>query len=215
MRICVSGAQGLGKSTFIQDFLKEWPMYSTPLKTYRDLVKKKKIKINKNGNAKSQLAILNYHIDEIQKYTKDDNVILDRGVLDPLIFSLWLYEKGKGISDDEIEDMLKLTKMTMPLYDIIFIVPLLKKTPIKMVPDEFRDTDEVYQQEINNIFMAAEQSYFKHGNIIFPLKDCPAIISLSGSREERIALAKFYVGKDGGPFGEEESLIKETLENEI
>ncbi len=213
MRIAVSGAQNLGKSTFIEDFIKEYSMYTTPKKSYRDLVKKKKIQINKEGNANSQFAILNYHIDEIQKYSREDNVILDRCVLDPLVYSLWLFEKEKGIKDNDIEKMLVLTKTTLPLYDLIFLVPLSKTNPIQMVKDNLRDTDEVFREEINNIFMAAQQSYFKHGNVIFPLEDCPAVIEMMGSRQERVALAKLYVDPTTGKaFGEESSLIAEVLE---
>ena len=36
MRLCVTGTGSQGKTTFINDFLKEWPSYTTPKTTYRD-----------------------------------------------------------------------------------------------------------------------------------------------------------------------------------
>lgn len=213
MKIAVSGPQCTGKTTFIQDFLKEFPMYTTPKGSYRDLAKKKKIKINQNGNVQSQLDILNYHIDTSQKYDKNDNVIFDRCVIDPLVYSLWMHEKEKkGIDEKHIESMLRLVKESVKLYDIIFIVPLTKAAPIPMEADDLRDTDEIYREEINNIFNAVQESYHKQSQVIFPPEDCPAVIDIFGNRQERIAMAKLYVGKDGKAFGEESSLVAEALD---
>ena len=39
MRICVSGTGSQGKSTLINDFIKEWPQYTTPKESYRDFLK--------------------------------------------------------------------------------------------------------------------------------------------------------------------------------
>lgn len=207
MRIGVCGSQCIGKTTFIKDFLKTWNMYKTPKGTYRDLAKKKKIKINKEGDRNSQLAILNYHIDTVQKYSTKDNIIFDRCVLDPLIYSLWLYEKQIGnIKDEDIEFQLKLVKESLKLYDVIFYIPLTNSPPL-MEKDDLRNTDEEYRKEIDNIFAAAQKSYHKQTNVIFPVEDSPPIIDIFGSREERIAMAKLYVTESGDHFDETDSLI--------
>ena len=44
MRICISGTGCQGKSTLIDAFLERWPSYTTPKKTYRDLIVKEKYK---------------------------------------------------------------------------------------------------------------------------------------------------------------------------
>lgn len=208
MRIACTGCQASGKSTFVTDFLKTWPNYTTPKTTYRDLVKKKGLKINKEGTKESQMAILNYHIDEIQRYGPDDNVILDRCVLDPLIYSLWLHEKNKGdVTDEDIILMLRLVKEGLKLYDIIFWFPMLDVSIPK--EDHLRDKDEEYRKEINNLFNAASKDYLGRKATIFPTEDCPALIDLHGSREERIAMAKMYITPEGKPYGEDEpSLIQ-------
>lgn len=188
-------------------------MYTTPKETYRDLVKKQKLKINQKGDLNSQLSILNYHIDEAQKYSKEDNIIFDRCVLDPLAYSLWMYEKGIGnFKDEDIEGMIKITKESLKLYDIIFFIPLTDKAKIPLVKgdNKFRDTDEEFRDEMNNIFNALQKSYHKQTGVIFPLEDCPPFIDIYGSREERIELTKLYINEQGKPFGEESSLISEV-----
>lgn len=216
MRICVSGPQCSGKSTFIKDFLKAFPMYTTPTKTYRDLVKSDKLKINQEGDAESQVKILNFQVDTVQQYDKNDNVIFDRSVIDPLAYSLWMYEKGnKGIDDNHIEYMIKIVKEAIKLYDIVFMVPITKFSPIKLEKDDLRDTDETFRDEMNNIFNAIQESYYKQSHVIFPNENCPATIDLIGNREERIALAKMYIAPDGKPFGEENNLVNEILDQEL
>ena len=58
MRISIIGATSVGKSTLIEQFLKQWPMYKKPEKTYRDIIKEKNIKLNKEASTESQRAIL-------------------------------------------------------------------------------------------------------------------------------------------------------------
>ena len=104
MRICVSGTGSQGKSTFIEDFLIEWDNYSTPKKTYRAFVKNKH---SKKGTKDMQWRILNDMIDELQKYGPDDKVIFDRGPLDNLAYTMYLFSKGIGDIDDKfVENIL-------------------------------------------------------------------------------------------------------------
>ena len=129
-----------------------------------------------------------------------------------MIYSLWLYEKELGgIKDEDIEFQLKLVKESLKLYDVIFYIPLLESAPVEMTADKnnLRDTDIEFRDEINNIFSAAMKSYFKQTNIIFPLEDCPPMVEIFGSREERIAMAKLYVTDSGTHFDDKDSLISE------
>jgi predicted ATPase len=58
MRISISGCAGSGKSTLLKAFLNRWPMYSTPLKTYRDVIKENNLSHSSNTNDETQLTIL-------------------------------------------------------------------------------------------------------------------------------------------------------------
>ena len=92
MRIAVVGAANQGKSTFVNDFLENWPMYKKGEGNYRNLIKAKKLQTNKTGNAESQALILNSIMDEAMEYEKSDFVIHDRCVLDNLVYTMWLFK---------------------------------------------------------------------------------------------------------------------------
>ena len=52
MRIAISGTANTGKSTFVKDFIKKWPSYSTPKTTYRDIMKDVGDEHSSNTNTK-------------------------------------------------------------------------------------------------------------------------------------------------------------------
>ena len=99
MRIAVMGTAGQGKTTLINDFIANWPLYKKPSNDYRELLKEKKYPHSKNCSKEGQWAILNCLIDEMQKYSKTDKVIFDRGPLDVLVYSLRACEKGSSDID--------------------------------------------------------------------------------------------------------------------
>lgn len=207
MKIAVSGTQCVGKSTFVKDFLKRWTMYETPQESYRDLIREKNLTHSSKGTEESQKIILDFLIDQCQKYSKEDNVIFDRCVLDNLAYSSWLNLNGK-LSDKFLDESRIIIRETLKMFDIIFFLPLTKVAPVDLVDDGLRDTDDVFREEIDNIFKVFQQSYQQGDGRIFPQGDCPPIIDIYGNPEERIMLTSLYVNKDGKHYGEEESLIK-------
>ena len=58
MRIAISGTANVGKTTLIKDFLKEWPDYTTPESTYRDLLPEEGH--SKDTTKETQEKILNF-----------------------------------------------------------------------------------------------------------------------------------------------------------
>lgn len=207
MRICLSGSGCVGKSTFVDDFIKTWPVYKRAERTYKKLANKKNF--NKNGNKENQGLILDCLLDEAMKYTKTDFVIHDRGVLDNVVYSMWLYEKGTGDVDDAfIQKSIALAKQGLHFYDIILYFPILEKYPIAYVEQEGRETDPVYNQEIDNLFYAIQASYTKGDETLFEFSSpdgAPALIEVYGNREERIQMLKLYINEDGEPFGKKSS----------
>ena len=59
-KIGIIGTQCVGKSTLIEDMKEKWPSFMSPTKSYRDLVKKNKLPLNKEGTKESQEEILNF-----------------------------------------------------------------------------------------------------------------------------------------------------------
>lgn len=210
MKIAVVGTQCVGKSTYIKDFLKKWPMYTTPEKSYRDVVREKNLPHSSNSNEETQTLILNFLVDQAIEYSKNDNVILDRCVLDVLAYSSWLNMKGK-ISDDFLDAQRIIIRETLKLYDVLFFLPITKVSPVELTDNGFRNTDPIYREEIDFIFKAFQESYHKGDGRVFPKDDTPAIIEIYGNPEERIAMTSFYVMEDGKGYGEDQSLLNEIL----
>jgi predicted ATPase len=215
MRICVSGSNGQGKSTFINDFLNQWKTYTTPKETYRDLLIKDGLDHSKDTTQDTQWAILNNMIDTLQKYNSDDKVIFDRGPLDNLAYTLWKYSKGDTDIDDEfMNKCITLIRESMKSIDIIFFTPITKVSPIDY-SDRDDDLDADYIQEIDNIFKAFKYDWDVNENTkIFDPRDKPAMIEIFGSPQERIQMVKLYLddkgdligGEGGSPIISEEEL---------
>ena len=215
MRICVSSCAGTGKTTFIKDFLKNWPSYKSSGETYRKLIDDKKLVLNKEGNKTSQSIILDALLDEAMKYKKEDNVIHDRGTLDNLIYTLWLKAKEKGDIDDIfIQKTFQLVKQSMFFYDVIFYIPY-DDTTVTVEERKNRETDKEYNSELDNFFKAVHNMYYEKSTALFPFNDpsgVPAFIEIFGNRIERIELAKLYIDADGNEYGEKDSLISDFLD---
>jgi len=214
MRISVIGAQCVGKTTFIQDFLKQWPMYSSPKEKYTDFKKSdKEFSLNEEGTEDSQRKILNFLVEQIINKKETDNVILDRSVLDNLVYTMWLNGYDK-VENSFVKETINIVKNTLIFYDIIFFCPITKFSPIILENEGHRSINPNYREEIDNLFKALMKAYYEGNTIYFPLDHelgCPAFIEIFGNREERIELTKMYIAKDGKPYGEDQSLLDSEL----
>jgi len=215
MRIAFSGSAGIGKTTVVNDFLKNWPNYKKSNESYRDLLKKEKIPINKKVNKDGQWKILNCLVDDLQNTKKGDKILFDRCPLDNIVYSLWSFEKGNSDIDKEfIDKCVPIVSESMRHLDIIFYIPITKAAKL-----EYKDTREIdidFNREIDNIFKAVEYSLHRSGSgacPFFPKDDSPAIIEIFGTPEERIKIIELYVDKDGSLVSDEESVLSsENLE---
>jgi len=210
MKIAVIGTHNTGKTTYIEDFLKKWTMYKKPEKTYRDLIKDKNLPHSKESNEETQTMILNALVDQAIHYSKTDNVILDRCVLDVLAYSTWLCLNDK-VSEKFLDQQRIIVRETLKMYDILFFIPLTKASKIEIVDDGTRDTDPVFREEIDNIFKVFQESYHRGDGRIFPKDDTPPVIEIFGNPMERIKLTEFYLKDDGECYGENESLLNTVI----
>lgn len=214
MRIAISSTQCNGKSTLIDSFLKRWPMYKLPEKTYRDLIKEKNLVLNREGNQESQTIIRDSLADQAMLYSSEDKIIHDRCILDNLAYTLYLAEKGIIEDEQFIADSILMTRETIKMYDIIFFLPLSDKSPVIIEEDENRDVDLKYRLEINNIFLGIESSYKEVEGIVFPLEDCPALIPIEGDELhfEKTNMIADYLDDDGEFKSTDEPLMKSLSE---
>lgn len=195
MRIAISGTGSIGKTTLIKDFLQQWSNYQTPEKTYRDFLGDKH---SSNGCEETQWNILNFMVEELQKYDKDSNVIFDRCPLDNLVYTLWLFEKGK-VSKAFVDKCIPIIRESMRFLDIIFFIPITAAAKVVIEDDGKRDADPVFISEIDNLFKAMQDQYQKaaDADVFFPKDDSPGIIEIFGNRAERIALIQQYLDSEG------------------
>ena len=207
MKIAISGTQCIGKSTFIQDFIKQWPMYKVAGSSCSSLIKEKNIKHSQESSEETQNVILNHLVDQTLSFSKSEHILFDRCVLDNLAYTTWLSLKEK-ISGDYLKTVVPIVRETLKLYDIIFLFPITKVSPVDITDNGTRDIDPVFREEIDNVFKAFCESYHKHDRKIFDPSDSPAIIEIFGKPEERIKMAELYINEEGNMYGEDESLIQ-------
>lgn len=208
MRIALIGAHNTGKSTLVENFLKQWPMYKRPEKTYRDIIKEQNLNINKQGDKISQKAILNALVDEIQlaSATGDKHIIFDRCTVDNIAYSLWHYAKDTpGFNMEFIIDCKTIAALSLKHLDVIFYLPVRKEIPI--TAREGRESDPVFREEIDNLFDSLVESYEKGTNAFFPSEDCPAVIRLEGPPDMWIPQMKLYIKDNGCGYGEEDGSL--------
>lgn len=216
MRIAFSGTANTGKTTLIKNFLAVWTQYNTPIKTYRDLIKEKKLSHSSNTTTDTQWEILNFMIDQLQSYDKKSKVIFDRCPLDNLAYTLWAHEKGiEGFDKKYVDKCITLTKESMRHLDIIF---LLRYDPsIKIEADGIRDINLSYIQEVDNIFNALFEQYKQNydADIFFPKDDSPGIIELPTNPQRRVDIISEYLTPTGELYGDEHSLFNPDKLDEL
>jgi hypothetical protein len=224
MRICVSGANNMGKTTFVNDFLNAWPNYTKVDLSYRKKIQEKLGKdpdgtdyrsLSKLGSKENQEFIRDCMIDDITGYDRDkDNVIYDRGLFDNLMYSLYLCGvEAEGCDADWMKAQLPIFQEAFKSYDIILFTPLLEGYSTPVIPEGNEDLDRevVFRSECDNIFKALQQEYMDGKRNWLPAKDTPALIEIFGTQAERIQMTKLYINPDGTPYGEDEGLITEHL----
>ena len=215
-KIGIIGTQCIGKTTLIQDMKEKWPVFCTPDKTYRDLIKEKKLPTNKKGTKESQEAILNFLVDEAMANYGKKKMVFDRTPIDNLVYSLWLYEKGLSDIDEAfIHKSVTLLRNSIKFYSIIFYLPFCEENDVMLTAGPNRDVDPMYRSEIGHLFEGIYKAWEKTGSRFFDTDDCPAFIPLYGSRQERIAMMSMYINDKGEFFGEQDSLVSDFLQQEF
>jgi hypothetical protein len=214
-KIGVMGTQCIGKTTLIDDMILQWPQLSRPEKSYRNLIKEKKLPVNKNGTKESQEAILNFLVDEAMGNYGKKKMIFDRTPLDNLAYSLWLYDKQTSDIDEAfIDKTVSIVRNAMKFYSVLFYIPLCKENDVLLTVKENRDIDPIYRGEIGVLFDAFYKAWESGRSYFFDNSDCPPIIPLYGNQLERIAMAQMYINEKCEFFGEQDSLVSKHLKEE-
>jgi hypothetical protein len=204
MRIAISGTTCQDKSTLVRDIITNWDgLYTEPPVSYSTIITDLKSReFNKISSMMWKLITdLNR---EIYKFKEDtDNVVFNRCSLDVLAYTLWLQKKNIVSIDDKFITRLKAkTRKCMKHLDIIFFVPIVDQNNIHITSKHENITDaEVSSiREIDAIFKSFIQDWRDGKNEFMPADDCPAIIEVFGTREERMKMISLYIQPDGTQY---------------
>lgn len=176
MKIGISGAQSVGKTTLLNALRSETCLWDYTVRNEVTRgVKALGIDINESGSDISQQLIMKEHIYNLVMF---DNMITDRTSLDGLVYTNWLYNQGK-VSDDCYMDAINVFKRTISMYDYIFYIA--PEFPIE--DDGVRSASELWQNQIVEIF---EDTILEFG---------VKVVRVSGSVRERVNIILKTIGE--------------------
>lgn len=145
MKIILTGAQGTGKTTVLNEFKSS--DFEIVTEVVRNLAKKG-VKINKDGDEKGQTKIFN----EYKKiFSSKDHFISDRGLIDVVAYTVYLARHGKVSEEFANKQIKQLHKFILTNPDNFYCY-----FPIEfdVVVDDVRDPDEDFRSEISDIILS-------------------------------------------------------------
>lgn len=140
-RICLTGAQGTGKTTVLNIFKEHgWPVVT---EVVRNLVKEKGITINQDGTNETQMLVFNTYKDILGS---KDHYVSDRGLTDVMGYTAVGVIEDKVDSDILIKQCEALQEFVEDNRDIVYVY-----FPIEfpVVADGTRSTDEDYRTAVD------------------------------------------------------------------
>lgn len=201
MRIAIIGAQLTGKSSYVEQFLQRWPMYSKPTESYRDIIKAKGLQINRDSCKLSQQEIMDALVVQAQQASDQKYVIHDRCILDNLAYTAYHALAGNTDIDPEFfQQSTMIANQVVKMYDIIFYFPTAGFDVDGNNEREQRDTDQEFRQSIDNIFQTFYTANLERKGVLFDREDSPPIIPLGGQVVEKLVLTSLYVDDNGDPY---------------
>lgn len=182
MRIALSGVQGSGKTTLINE-MKKLDMFNdyTFYGSISAELSAKHIKMNKDGDDVTQLLVMNGHFGRL---FAEDNIIVDRCLLDGLAYTNYNFNVSKTVDKWVFEYAVSLVKNYIELYDVIFYLG----DEVPLDDDGTRSMDEKFRKQMVKIF-----DKWKFG-----LRKTVNIVGLYGSVEERMEKMEMTINKLNG-----------------
>lgn len=167
LKIGLTGPHGSGKTTLLQDLKQTGRLPSIEfLPEITRTLKNQGFSINESGSDKTQLLILSTHIQNL--FTKS-NFIVDRCLLDGLIYTLYLEKQGT-VPSWIARYAEKLCTVYIKEYSHIFYIPAEFDLPL----DGTRSPNPKFHSFIKETFKRLVYNY--GGNVI----------EITGCREDRV-----------------------------
>ena len=194
MRIALTSIPYINREKFFIDLKDTWPNYKIHDLGFSQMFSSKLTKEKLDEE-------LNKIIEIYSKYNNalSDNVIFSISPIDFLVKVMF------AIDDQWIDKTLFLyfVEKIKPLFnnvDVIFYLPISKfndiKIPDQIQMDEFCDAKFLADLD-NNIKDIIALFNIRLKNPFFNVEDCPAVIEIFGTDEQKIQNVKMYLDKDG------------------
>jgi nicotinamide riboside kinase len=144
MKIALTGPQGTGKTTLLNALAErtEFQHYEFAREITRAIADKG-VAINEAGSNKTQLLIMNAHIENTLK----ENIIMDRCVIDGFVYTQWLYKNG--MIDKWVRDYaMNVFEEILEDYDYVFYIG----TEFALEDDGVRSINRTFLAEVEDLF---------------------------------------------------------------
>lgn len=167
MKVGIAGAQSVGKTTLLNALRSEKFFHNfTVCNEVTRRVKSYGLPINEEGTNTTQRLIMHEHI--VNVFMNED-MITDRTALDGLVYSSYLYKKGK-IDAPTMKYVRSIFNKVNPQYNYLFYI----SPEFDIVDDGERSVDVAFRNEIVEIF----ESFISKENI--------TVTRIKGSVRDRV-----------------------------
>jgi len=173
MIVSFTGAQSTGKTTLLNILKSKNKDINFIDEVTRRINREYDLPINESGSTLTQLMIIADHVANIFRKYDSDLVILDRCIIDGLVYSEWLYDNN-NISISMIDLATEIYHSIYKKYDIIFYTD---PKDVELVDDGERSIDKQFRDDIISSFN-------------YRIKSLNNVVVLSGTVEERLETVK-------------------------
>ncbi len=173
MIVSFTGAQSTGKTTLLNILKSKNKDINFIDEVTRRINREYDLPINESGSTLTQLMIIADHVANIFRKYDSDLVILDRCIIDGLVYSEWLYDNN-NISISMIDLATEIYHSIYKKYDIIFYTD---PKDVELVDDGERSIDKQFRDDIISSFD-------------YRIKSLNNVVLLSGTVEERLETVK-------------------------
>ncbi len=173
MIVSFTGAQSTGKTTLLNILKNKNKDINFIDEVTRRINREYNLPINEAGSSLTQLMIIADHVANIFRKYDSDLVILDRCIIDGLVYSEWLYDNN-NISISMIDLATEIYHSIYKKYDIIFYTD---PKDVELVDDGERSIDKQFRDDIISSFD-------------YRIKSLNNVVVLSGTVEERLETVK-------------------------
>lgn len=186
MKIAISGTHFMGKTTLIEDFIKQHPSYKREIEPYYKLQDEKTMELSLEPSLDSLLEQLDYSIEQLNKCAYEKDIFFDRCPVDFLAYAMCVLSRDEiNVNDSEVSERFPDIKEALNNLDLIVFLPILNENLI-----EYTEENPAYRKAADKSF---KKIYRDDVCDIFPRYNHPRIIEISGDRVTRVKKLESYL----------------------